>query len=111
MNEKKDSKVYLISWDDDNHEKIWYLNTDYLGCDFVDVIRSALALGHELPLQTQVEYISLGIETDFPEDITEELFDYFQTIPTLDTQDIELIAKAVDNELFWQEFYEKNIKK
>lgn len=111
MNEAKESKVYLISWDDDNHEKLWYLNTKYLGCDFPKVIERALKLGSKYPPQIEIEYISLGIETDFPEDITEELFDYFQSIPTLDNQDIELIAKAVDNELFWQEFYEKNIKK
>ena len=111
MNEKKDSKVYLISWDHDNHEKIWYLNTDYLGCDFPKVIERALKLGSKYPPQIEIEYISLGIDTDFPEDITEELFDYFQCAPHLDSEDVELIAKAVDNELFWQEFYEKNIKK
>ena len=111
MNETRENKVYLISWDDDNHEKLYYLDTIFLGCDFPKVIERALKLGSKYPPQIKIKYISLGIETEFPEDITEELFDYFQTIPTLDTQDIELIAKAVDNELFWQEFYEKNIKK
>ena len=51
MNETKDSKVYLISWDDDNHEKLYYLDTNFLGCNFPKVIERALKLGSKYPPQ------------------------------------------------------------
>lgn len=111
-NNNKVKKMYVISWNDDNHDLLYWLNENYLGCDFTDVIEGAFRLGQEDPALKFYEMENIAINPwNFPENIETELYEYFQEIPMLDTKDVELIVKAVDNELFWQEFYEKNIKK
>jgi len=97
-------KNYLISWNDDNHFPSYWFNTTYLGCDLNQIINSALNLpkaeGNIIPIGLDID------RDDFPEDIWEQLFDYFQTQPNFDEVDIKLIAK---ND--WHNFYAKNIKK
>lgn len=110
-NNKQVKKMYVISWNDENHDLLYWLNENYLGCDFADVIEGAFRLGQENPA-LKFEMVNVAINPwSFPEDIEEELYSYFQEIPMFDAKDVELITKAIDNELFWQEFYEKNIKK
>lgn len=96
-------KMYLISWSDDNHDPHYWLNEEYLGVDINVIVNSVIRLG--LPKDTYVDIISITAD-DFPENIWEELFDYFQTIPKLDVVDIKLITMSK-----WEDFYEKNIKK
>ena len=70
-------KNYLISWNDDNHFPSYWLNTIYLGCDLNQVIKNALKLQIA---ESNIIDVELNIDRDdFPEDIWEQLFDYFQT--------------------------------
>lgn len=94
---------YIISWNDDNHDKTYYLNNKLLGIDIKTVFENLIDL--EIPKGTILK--EFEITTDlFPSDIEESLFDYFQKFPTLDEKDIFLI---VNNK--WNDFYKKNIKK
>lgn len=93
---------YLISWCDDNHAPSYWLNEKFLGVDMITIVESLLNL--KIDNFTLKEINITG--DSFPEDVWEQLFDYFQTIPALDEVDIKLI---VENQ--WQKFYEKNLKK
>lgn len=96
-------KVYLISWCDDNHDSFYWLNENSLGWGMDTIVESVIDLG--LPKGTEVQEINITGDS-FPEDIWEQLFDYFQTIPKLDEIDVRLITMNK-----WQDFYKKNIKK
>lgn len=96
------NKNYLISWCDDNHFPCYWFNTTFLGCEIQQVIKSALQLKTDSAKIIEKEFYPW----DFPEELEEQLFDYFQTMPQLDEVDIKLMVKED-----WYNFYEKNIKK
>lgn len=103
---KEMEKIQLISWCDDNHEPHYWLGTEYLGTDILMVIKSAFDLGHYMGVE-EYEMEQVDITGDiFPEEMAEQLFDYFQGVPALDSVDVELIVAER-----WQEFSKKNIKK
>ena len=95
--------MYLISWDDDNHDRFYWLNTHLLGCEIDTIVKAVI----DLRINEEIDLEQINVSGDsFPEDIWEQLFDYFQTIPTLDEIDVRLIS--LDK---WNDFYKKNIKK
>lgn len=96
-------KVYLISWCDDNHDPFYWLNENSLGWGMDTIVENIINLG--LPKGTEVQEVNITGD-NFPEDIWEQLFDYFQTIPNLDSTDVHLIVMNK-----WEDFYKKNIKK
>jgi hypothetical protein len=99
----KMKKIYLISWDDDNHDKCYWLNTNFLGFDMDTIVKSII----DLRITEEVELKQINVCGDtFPEDTWEQLFDYFQTVPSFDETDVRLIV--LDK---WEDFYKKNIKK
>lgn len=95
-------KLYLISWCDDNHTPSYWLNEKFLGVDMITIAESLLNLKLDNFILKEINITG----DSFPEDIWEQLFDYFQTTPTFDNVDIKLIIEDK-----WQNFYEKNIKK
>ena len=96
-------KMYLISWDDDNHDRFYWLNTCLLGCEMDRIIKTVI----DLRINEEIQLKEIEISGDvFPDDICEQLFDYFQTIPRFDETDVRLMA--LDK---WEDFYKKNIKK
>lgn len=96
-------KMYLISWDDDNHDRIYWLNTCLLGCEMDRIIKTII----DLRINEEIQLKEIEISGDvFPDDIWEQLFDYFQTIPRFDETDVRLMT--LDK---WKDFYKKNIKK
>lgn len=98
-------KFYLISWDDDNHGKAYWLETTFLGWE--SEIRTVIENFAKLDIPKGSKICEFDITGDcFPEDIWEQLFDYFQTIPKLDQADVRLIVSEK-----WKCFYTKNIKK
>lgn len=95
-------KKYLISWCDDNHAPHYWLDTEYLGVDIITIAESLFGLGQEHGPEA-LEFQEIQITGDsFPDEIWEQMFDYFQTIPTLDTTDIDLIVLGE-----WDSFYHK----
>lgn len=96
-------EMYLISWNDDNHDSFYWLNTHLLGCEIDTIIKTVI----DLKINEEIKLKQINIYGDtFPEDIWEQLFDYFQTIPKFDEIDVHLIV--LDK---WEDFYKKNIKK
>lgn len=99
-------KMYLISWCDDNHDPVYWLNTQLLGIDMVTIAETLFIMGQAQALET-VDFQEIALTGDsFPEDIWEELFDFFQTTPTLDETDVCLIVEDK-----WQELFDKRVKK
>ena len=96
------NKNYLICWDDDNHFANYWLNTTYLGNDIEQIIINSLKI---IPDTNSIKKIYINADS-FPEEIWEQLFDYFQTVPKFDFADLKLIIKKD-----WKNFYAKNIKK
>ena len=95
--------VYLISWCDDNHDPFYWLDTTTLGCEMDTIVESIIDL--QLPKGTIVKQVNITGDS-FNIDEWEQLFDYFQTIPNLDSTDVRLIVMNK-----WEDFYKKNIKK
>ena len=96
-------EMYLISWNDDNHDSFYWLNTHLLGCEIDTIIKTVI----DLKINEEIQLKQINVYGDiFPEDIWEQLFDYFQTIPKFDETDVRLIV--LDK---WEDFYKKNIKK
>ena len=82
-NNKQVKKMYVISWNDENHDLLYWLNENYLGCDFADVIEGAFRLGQENPA-LKFEMVNVAINPwSFPEDIEEELYNYEKRIAEL----------------------------
>ena len=95
--------MYLISWDDDNHDKFYWLNTYLLGCEIDTTVKTII----DLRINEEIELKQINISGDtFPEDIWEQLFDYFETIPKFDETDVRLIV--LDK---WKDFFFFFIKK
>ena len=94
---------YLISWCDDNHDPCYWLDTTTLGCEMDTIVESIIDL--QLPKGTIVKQVNITGDS-FDIDEWEQLFDYFQTIPNLDSTDVCLIVMNK-----WEDFYKKNIKK
>ena len=84
-------RMYLISWCDDNHDPIYWLNNEFLGVDIKTIAENLFGLGQ-----------ANGPDS-FPDEIWESLFDYFQTMPTLDEADVCLIVTEK-----WHTFHKKN---
>lgn len=117
METKKDLEVkYLIQWDDDNHDPYYWLDTEpigYGGYDITDVIETVFKMGQENPNPTVIQTIRIGIDSSFPEELDEKLWDYLNMNPKFDEEDIKIMAKAYHAEYeqelqAWYEFYEKN---
>lgn len=112
---------YLIEWNDDNHESNCWLDTEYLGqngyCDLGEIIEKVLQIGQTLTEPVKVEIVHIGVDSSFPDELEEKLWDYFNTIPDFDNEDIEIFAKVCHAESCeqefqaWYEFYEKNKEK
>lgn len=98
-------QCYLISWCDDNHDPIYWLNNMYLGVDMDTIVSNAMSIGQELVDEKLLHIKQINITGDtFPDTVWEQLFDYFQTIPSLDEIDVDLIVNDK-----WIAFYDKNI--
>lgn len=96
-------KMYLISWCDDNHDPIYWLNNEFLGVDIKTIAENLFGLGQENGPEA-LEFQEIALTGDsFPEEYWEQLFDYFQTIPTLDKTDVRLIVEEK-----WGEFYNRH---
>lgn len=110
---------YLIQWDDDNHDPYYWLDTKplgYGGYDITDVIETVFKMGQENPNPTVIKTIRIGIDSSFPEELDEKLWDYLNMSPKFDEEDIKIMAKAYHAEYeqelqAWYEFYEKNKNK
>ena len=92
--------VYLISWCDDNHDPFYWLDITKLGCEMDTIVENIIDL--QLPKGTILKQVNITGDS-FPDEIWESLFDYFQTIPTLDKTDIRLIVEEK-----WEEFYNRH---
>lgn len=122
---KNKNIIYFITYNDDNHEPVCWLNTQHIGwisyCDMGSTIEKIIdyAIKNNLKdyelksIELYIDNIGEGLE----EEKQENLFDYFQTIPNFDNEDIKLLSK-IDNSKtkeeskeYWQHFYNKNIKK
>ena len=96
-------KMYLISWNDDNHDSCYWLDTNFLGFDIDTIVKNII----DLHINDNIELKQIDVRGDtFPDDIWEKLFDYFQSVPSFDEIDVRLIV--LDK---WEDFYKKNIKK
>lgn len=96
-------KMYLISWCDDNHDPFYWLNNEFLGVDIKTIAENLFGLGQENGPEA-LEFQEIALTGDsFPDEIWESLFDYFQTIPTLDKTDVRLIVEEK-----WEEFYNRH---
>lgn len=81
-------RLFLISWCDDNHDPHYWLNEEYLGVDIITIAESLFGLGQANGPEA-IEFEEVNITGDsFPDEIWEQLFDYFQTIPKLDETDV-----------------------
>ena len=100
IKKNKKEKCYLISWCDDNHDPYYWLNEHDLGVDIGTIAESIIDL--EIPKGTDIEEVNITGDS-FPEEYWEQLFDYFQTIPTLDKIDVRLIIEEK-----WEEFYNRH---
>lgn len=107
---------YLIEYNDDNHDPFCWLDTQYLGqdgyCDLGEFTQKILEIGKTITKPVEVEVIHIGVDSAFPDELEEKLWNYLDTIPDFDDKDIEILAKcrgSLENERqAWQEFYEKN---
>lgn len=99
------NKKYIICWDDWNHFPVYWLNGQYLGTEMKFIVEKIIDL--QLPKNTQIiELYITGDDFTIEDEKAEQLFDYFQSIPSFDDADIRLM----ENE-DWENFYNKNIKK
>lgn len=98
-------KMYLISFCDGNHNPIYWLNNEFLGISMSTIAESLFRLGQVNGAET-LEFQEIALTgDDFPDEIWEPLFDFFQEIPRLDETDVCLIVNQE-----WQELYEKRVK-
>lgn len=97
-------KMYLISFCDDNHDPVYWLNEELLGVDIKTIAESLFGLGQANgPEVLKFQEIALTGDS-FPDEIWEELFEFFQTMPKLDETDVRLIVNQK-----WQELYNKRV--
>lgn len=97
-------KMYLISWCDDNHDPVYWLNEELLGADIKTIAENLFGLGQANGLEA-LEFQEIALTGDsFPDEIWEQLFEFFQTMPNLDETDVRLIVNQE-----WQELYNKRV--
>lgn len=97
-------KMYLISWCDDNHDPVYWLNEELLGVDIKTIAENLFGLG-QVNGPEALEFQEIALTGDsFPDEIWEQLFEFFQTMPSLDETDVRLIVNQE-----WQELYNKRV--
>lgn len=97
-------KMYLISWCDDNHDPVYWLNEELLGVDIKIIAENLFGLGQANGPEA-LEFQEIALTGDsFPDEIWEQLFEFFQTMPNLDETDVRLIVNQE-----WQELYNKRV--
>ena len=97
-------KMYLISWCDDNHDPVYWLNEELLGVDIKAIAENLFGLGQANGPEA-LEFQEIALTGDsFPDEIWEQLFEFFQTMPNLDETDVRLIVNQE-----WQELYNKRV--
>lgn len=97
-------KMYLISFCDDNHDPIYWLNEELLGVDIITVAENLFGLG-QVHGPEALEFQEIALTGDsFPDDIWEQLFEFFQKGPSLDETDVRLIVQEQ-----WHELYNKRV--
>lgn len=97
-------KMYLISWCDDNHDPVYWLNEELLGVDIKTIAENLFGLGQANGPEA-LEFQEIALTGDsFPDEIWEQLFEFFQTMPSLDETDVRLIVNQE-----WQELYNKRV--
>lgn len=97
-------KMYLISWCDDNHDPVYWLNEELLGVDIKTIAENLFGLGQANGPEA-LEFQEIALTGDsFPDEIWEQLFEFFQTMPNLDETDVRLIVNQE-----WQKLYNKRV--